>query len=71
MNGFVSNALLAEIKLRSFILKFIYFERERERERERECVSGGGVERERESQAGSQLSVQSPTWGSVSQTMRS
>ena len=40
---------------------------------EKESVSGGEAERERreqESQAGS-VSVQSPTWGSNSQTMRS
>ena len=44
--------------------KFIYFERE----------SGGGEgqrEREKEFQARSALSVQSPTWGSNSQTVRS
>ena len=39
------------------------------------CESGGGAEREgvTESEAapGSELSAQSPTWGSNSQTMRS
>ena len=48
------------------VLKFIYlllfFERDWERER---------AERERESQAGSMQSVQSPTWGWNSQTVRS
>ena len=45
----------------SFLSIFIYFERERERER----TSWGGTEREgeRESQAGSKLSVQSLMWG--------
>ena len=40
---------------------FIYFERAR--------ASGGGAERA--SQAGSALSVKSPTWGSISQTTKS
>ena len=55
-----------------FFFKFIYFkrgegqaERERDRERQRE------KDRERESQAGSVLSEQSLTWGSISGTMRS
>ena len=38
-----------------------------------EVTSRGGAEREREreSQAGSELSAQSPTWGLDSQTVRS
>ena len=48
---------------------FFFFKRERERERERACPSRVGAERERETQnlkqaSGSELSVQSPTWGS-------
>ena len=55
---------------------FIYFEGERERERERERINGGGAERERETQnpkwvPGSELSAQSPTWGSNSRAVRS
>ena len=53
---------------------FIYFlkrKREREREREREHKLGKGGERDRETQKpekapGSELSAQSPTWGSNS-----
>ena len=48
---------------------FIYFERERKHTRTR--GSEGQREGERESQAGSTLSAQSPTQGSISQTMRS
>ena len=48
-------------------LKFIYFERERKRERV--TTSRGGTERE--SQAGSALSAQSPMWGLNSLTVRS
>ena len=49
----------------------IYFERERERERESERESREGAERERETQnlkqaPGSELSAQSPMWGSNS-----
>ena len=46
---------------------FIYFERDKE------CVNRGGTEREgeKESQAASMLSAQSPKRGSNSQTMRS
>ena len=53
-------------------LKFICFERERERERER-TWAGVGAEREgrRESQEGSTLSAQSPTWGQNPRTVRS
>ena len=45
-------------------------------ERQRQSVSGEGAERERETQnlkkaPGSELSAQSPTWGSNSQTVRS
>ena len=48
----------------------------REYERERERASGVGAERERETQnlkeaPGSELSAQSPRWGSNSQTVRS
>ena len=51
-----------------FFLNFIYFERESERV----SMIGGGAEREEtESQAGSTLSVQSLTWGSISRTMGS
>ena len=48
-----------------FIFKFIYFERER--------MTRGGAEREgeRESQAGSAPSVQSPMWGSNPRTVKS
>ena len=51
-------------------------EREREKERERESMSRGGAERERETQnprqaPGSELSAQSLTRGSNSQTVRS
>ena len=46
-----------------FFFKFIYFEGEGE------SRSRGGAERE--SQAGSTISAQSPTWGSISQTIRS
>ena len=46
---------------------FVYFERERKSERKQ----GRGIKRERESQAGSALSVQSLTWGWNSQTVRS
>ena len=51
-----------------FFFKFIF-------ERERKCVNehttGGGAERERESQAGSALSAWTQMWGSNSQTLRS
>ena len=55
-------------------LMFIYL-RERERERERQSVNGVG-QRERETQnlkqvPGSELSAQSPMWGSNSPTTRS
>ena len=49
-------------------------ERQRQRQRQRQSVSVGGAERERENlqQApGSELSAQSPAWGSKSQTLRS
>ena len=52
------------LKFRMYFLSlFIYFERDRD------STSGGGTEREgdRESQAGSVLPAQSPTWGSNSQ----
>ena len=39
-------------------------------ERERESRRGAKIEGDRESQAGSTLPVQSPTWGSNPQTMR-
>ena len=60
------------ISLIKFYVLFFYFERERERESESKGA-GGRTEREgeRESQAGSVLLVQSPTWGLNSQTMRS
>ena len=56
------------ISLIKFYVLFFYFERERESK-----GAGGRTEREgeRESQAGSVLLVQSPTWGLNSQTMRS
>ena len=47
-----------------FVSLFIYFEEERE------CEGGSDRYVERESQASYALSVQSPTWGSNSQTMR-
>ena len=52
----------------SFFFKFIYFI-----EREKERVSKEGAEREgeRESQAGSMLSVQSLVWGLNPRTVRS
>ena len=55
------------------VLSWILFIVERERERERAGMSRGGAEREgnRESQAGSKLSAQSPTWGSNPRTVRS
>ena len=56
------NGYISFFFLKSF-LKFIYFEREREWE--------GQKARERESQAGSPLSVQSPMWGLIPWTMRS
>ena len=51
----------------------LFIFRERERERERESVSGGGTVREgdRESQAQSMPTVQSPTRGSIPRTVRS
>ena len=51
----------------SFFLKFIssFWKRLRE------STSRGGAEREKESQVGSTLSMQSLTWGSISQTMSS
>ena len=49
----------------SIFFKFIYFERERGRE------GGADREGERESQAGSTLPAQSPTWGSNLRTLRS
>ena len=61
----------------SIFLMFIFArERERERERERASMSGGGAERARETQnpkqaPSSELSAQSPTQGSNSQTARS
>ena len=57
-------------------LVFIYFwERKREGGREHVCVQAGKGQRERETQnpkqaPGSELSAQSPTWGSNSQTGR-
>ena len=53
---------------------FLMFIFEREREREIQSTSGGEAERQKETQnlkqaAGSELSAQSPTWGSNSQTM--
>ena len=45
---------------------FIYFEREREQMCMHVPVGEGQREGERESPAGSVLSVQSPTWGSIS-----
>ena len=56
-----------------FIYLFIYFERERERALASVRAGRGGAERkgERESQAGSVLTLQSLTWGPDSQTVRS
>ena len=51
--------------------KFIYFERERERELTHELGRGRDTGRERESQAGSMISAQSQTWGSISPRVRS
>ena len=48
-----------------FFFKFIYLERESANR------EGAETEGERESQAGSELSAQSPTWGSNPQTVRS
>ena len=57
----------------STFLMFISFEKEGERERERERVSelGRSRRKKRESQAGSMLSAQSLTWGSIQRTVRS
>ena len=72
-----------ETALIHFLQVFICFEKERERERERErehgrehttVQAGRGRERERErekSQAGSELSAQSPTWGLNPRTVSS
>ena len=49
------------------LLRFIYFKRERVSVKE----GGAGSEGERERSPSSKLSAQSPTWGSVSQSMRS
>ena len=46
--------------LKFFVSLFIYFERQRDRA----CKCGKDTEGERESQAGSMLSGQSPMWGS-------
>ena len=51
-----------------FLVVFIYFEREQERAKH---GGGRGREGERESQAGSKLSTQSPTQGWHPQTVRS
>ena len=53
--------------------ELIYFKRERERVRERSCSNGRGeeIEGERESHAGSSLSVQNPTWSLIPWIMRS
>ena len=58
--------------LKNYFFMFIYFKREGVRAL-RVRTSGGGAESEGEgeSQAGSELSAQSPPWGSVSQTVRS
>ena len=50
---------------------FIYFEILREREREREQAGEQHRVRDRESQAASMVLVHSPTWGSISQSVRS
>ena len=44
---------------------YVYLFNLREGEREREHEQGEDQRGERESQAGSALSVQSPTWGSI------
>ena len=58
----------------STFLNVYLFLREREREREREISSGGGAEREGDTELkqapGSELPAQSPTRGSNSQTVR-
>ena len=58
----------ANVNFLSFFFKFIYLFL-----RERESMSEGGAEREgeRESQAGSTLSMRSPMWGLNSRTVRS
>ena len=58
---------------KDFWRESFFLEREREREIEPARLKGGGTDRgkERESQAGSMLSVQSPAWGSIPQTARS
>ena len=58
--------------LNAFFLTFILFLKERERQ----SMSSGGAERERETQnpkqdPDSELSAQSPTWGSNPPTVRS
>ena len=63
-----------DVRYCEFFFKFIFeIERERERERGVTRTSRGGAEREgdRESQAGSSLTVWRPMWGSNSQTERS
>ena len=62
------------LTVQSFFLIYLLIYFERERERERASMSGGAAEREgeRESKAGSKLSAQSPTRGSIPRTsMRS
>ena len=54
-----------------FFLMLIYLFRESESEREHVRRGGAEKEGERESQVGSTLSAQSPTWDSTSRTMRS
>ena len=54
-----------------FVFKFIYFERERERASEHKQGGHRERRRERESQAGSPLSVQSPMEGTNPQIVRS
>ena len=64
------NLIYAYVCIFNFFDVYFIFERETQR------ASRGGAERERETQnlkqaPGSELSAQSPTWGSNSQTVRS
>ena len=65
--GFKKNVLFF-LNFFSFFNVYLFL-----RQRERQSVSGGEAEREgdTESEAGSELSAQNPTWGSNSQTSRS
>ena len=76
MNDFCFFFLINKLIFYLKIFNIYLFLRERETEKERESVSRGGAEREKDIQnqkqaPGSQLSTQSPTWGSNSWTVRS